>query len=423
MGNSNKNGGHYPRTSLVLLTSAVAALLVLSLSDSASPATAQRVERNEKVQPNQDAKSYATSYGVSVGEALRRLKLQNGPVGNRASELEAKLMVKEPDTFAGLYVQHEPRFRFVVLVTRGGEEKIRPYIEDFSLTSLVEVRAAKITLARLESAQAKAVRATEEADVAAESFVDVIDNSVKLRVTDRERLGIALGKTQGMGRETSGVSVPEHVEVVEVDELLKPTGRIFGGALLRHNRYYWCTSGFSVRHRDGRRGITTAGHCVPNPRRGDYRQLYFRGNKVFLQGYGRYYGPYDVQWHTTPGLRDIPYFWDGYRYRPVRYTKARGYQKINDYVCKYGRSAGYGCGRIKGKTFNRVSSPNTSSTFIYVRRARGTSCLIKVGDSGGPWFNYHTALGIQSAGNCNEAAYMAINYVHRLGLNVIKKRG
>ena len=38
-------------------------------------------------------------------------------------------MTNEKDTFAGLWIQHQPEHRFVVLVTHDGEETIRPYIE------------------------------------------------------------------------------------------------------------------------------------------------------------------------------------------------------------------------------------------------------------------------------------------------------
>ena len=347
---------------------------------------------------------YAADQGVSLREAVRRLKLQNGPVGDSASRLEAKLTKSERKTFAGLYIQHKPNYRVIVLLTKGARETVRPYIDNPSLARLVEVRPAEVTLAELNTAQVEANRVTDVQNIPSESFVDVMNNNVKLRVAKQGRLGTTLRE--------SGIRLPEHVKVVGVNEFLKPTARreVLGGLRIYPPNNRYCTTAFSVVHRDGRPGIITAGHCSNN--------MYVRGVRVPLQGSGRHYGPYDVQWHTTPGLTDRNYFWDG-RYRhPVRSVKGRNRQKLNDHVCKYGRRTGYGCGYIRSKTFSRVTARNATRTWIYVRRARGTRTLTLGGDSGGPWFTRNTALGVQSGGNANEAAYMAINYVQDLGLRV-----
>ena len=70
-----------------------------------------------------DAQQYAEEMGVDVEEAMRRLALQD-PIG----ELNATLAARESDTFGGLWVEHQPEYKVVVLFTRNGEETLRPLV-------------------------------------------------------------------------------------------------------------------------------------------------------------------------------------------------------------------------------------------------------------------------------------------------------
>ena len=64
-----------------------------------------------------DARSYAADYGVSLEEAVRHLRSQ---VGASLGGLETRLTEKERDTFAGLWIEHQPEHRYVVLFAGGG---------------------------------------------------------------------------------------------------------------------------------------------------------------------------------------------------------------------------------------------------------------------------------------------------------------
>ncbi len=79
--------------------------------------------------------------------SVRRLQLQES-VGKLGAELEAN----ERDTFAGLWIEHEPEYRVVAAFTRDGEETIRPYVEG----GLLEDSEASATLAELQEAQERA---------------------------------------------------------------------------------------------------------------------------------------------------------------------------------------------------------------------------------------------------------------------------
>lgn len=362
------------------------------------------------------------------------MEIQDGPVGERIGVLEAELTEHEPGTFAGLHYQHEPEYRVVVRFTEGGEETVQPYIEtDQQLANLVNVRdRASATLAELESDQAEANRVVQEASIPAESYTDVSENRVVVRVTDAESLNTA---TASPGARSAAAQLPDEVEVVEVEKLLQPTANIYGGLRVTYGPSNlpsdagYCTTGFSVRNADGRSGVLTAGHCPPSPGRNDFRPMYHSGTRLPLVGTGQRHGPYDVQWHTTPGFVPRAWFRTGFEGGGVRtlyYTKHRLTQHEEEVVCNYGVRTGYGCGKIVTTSMNparidgTVDSP--SPTFVLVRKTYEASGgpFIAVGDSGGPWFINNTAYGIQSVGDYDEGAYMAINYIYNLRLVTLK---
>ncbi len=60
-------------------------------------------------------------------------------------------------TIAGLWVEHNPKFKIVVQFTRNGEETIKPYMKQHAkLADIVEVRTANVSLANLQRDQADA---------------------------------------------------------------------------------------------------------------------------------------------------------------------------------------------------------------------------------------------------------------------------
>ncbi|HIE56888.1 MAG TPA: hypothetical protein EYP88_01465 [Anaerolineales bacterium] len=80
----------------------------------------------------QDAKMYTSRFGVDLDEAIRRLKLQS-----EIGDLNAELAAKEQDTFAGLWIQHQPEYRVIVRFTRNGGVTTQPYIENGPLADII----------------------------------------------------------------------------------------------------------------------------------------------------------------------------------------------------------------------------------------------------------------------------------------------
>jgi uncharacterized iron-regulated membrane protein len=61
-----------------------------------------------------DAEAYADAQGVSLDEAIRRLRQQD-PIG----ELNAVLRERESDVFGSLWIQHQPEHKVIVLCFAG----------------------------------------------------------------------------------------------------------------------------------------------------------------------------------------------------------------------------------------------------------------------------------------------------------------
>ena len=198
-----------------------------------------------------------------------------------------------------------------------------------------------------------------------------------------------------------------------------------------------CSAGYSVFDGNGLYGITTAGHC-------NNRQFYDGSNPaVPLELAAEWWtGAFDVQWHVPkysnsgllfkPWARDNQPTSQGTAYYREMYSPVnRQEQAIGTVVCKHGYASSFTCGKIISKTFNTAKPPynsdeNNSPTFIRVDKV-GPYNVARGGDSGGPVYEGHAALGLIKGawgnGNCTpdfcgDMIYMAINYVTDKGLRI-----
>lgn len=331
-----------------------------------------------------DAQVYATEYGVSFDEAEYRLKLQDA-----IGELNAELSKEERNTFAGLWLQHTPEFRLVVQFTHDGEKIIQPYIQGKPFADIVEVRMVNTTFAELQISQNAAWIAVQKLGIPMDYDINIPKNRVELYVIDPANFSSSLQKTN--------IQLPDHIEIIRVDGLSREATNIYAGLALSS-----CTSGFSVKNSSGTKGITTAGHCSNS-------QSYNGVNLPFQGGYLG--GAYDVQWHTAPGFTVRNLAWDGTWNRYIYGEQHRNNQYMGQYVCKFGKTTGGGCGNITSSVFNGT----------YIRVHSNSVDLGDLGDSGGPWFSGNTAYGLFTGDiePGNDAYYMAINYIDILGLDVL----
>ena len=156
-----------------------------------------------------DAQYYARDFGVSVEEAVCRMALQD-----EVGPLEPALRSGEPDTYAGLWIHHEPDFGVTVLFTENPEATLAPYVVDHPLRVIIKARKAKVSLRYLEQAQNRAHALASATGIPVESSINVPENRVELYVIDVKGLTRALRE--------AGSRLPDHVKIVKVDQHSSP---------------------------------------------------------------------------------------------------------------------------------------------------------------------------------------------------------
>lgn len=359
-------------------------------------------ELSEEAPLSNDAAIYASRFGVTINDGIRRLALQI-PIG----KMDGKLTENEVETFAGLWIEHEPEFKVVALFTKNGEETIKSYLSP-EFSDIIEVRSADTSLAELVKIQEETTLSVEKLGLHVESEVNVYENRVKIYVLNREKLDSAI--------QDKVVVLPEKVDIETIETPSTKDTTIRGGEKLTWGTSF-CTTGFGVVDGGGTRGITTAEHCS------DY-QLYNGVSLTYI--YGTIGQNYDIQWHTVPAgysiTNQIQY--DVGQYRQITSTQSRNDQAIGTIVYKFGVTTNQTVGQIESKTFD--PGYGYSGTFIHVDNIYVGQPLSKGGDSGGPWFVNNTAYGshVGSLGPSEdelfEAYYMAVNYIpNGAGVNVL----
>jgi hypothetical protein len=132
-------------------------------------------------------------------------------------------------------------------------------------------------------------------------------------------------------------------------------------------------------------GFVTAGHC-DNAR--DYLEPEVGGVQYDAPWQATHRGQWgDFQWHTTSHAEYAEFYSSSTGIRPVQ-----GYDgviSVGEYVCKHGRTSGYGCSYIY-----RVDISATVSGYNYDRLVAVEDYITDSGDSGGPWFLVYNAVGV-----------------------------
>lgn len=373
-----------------------AALLALGLIF-AGGLRAQPAERGRS-----DAATYAAAFGVPLEEARRRLALQPA-----AGRLDTKLRVVAGEIFAGLWLEHEPRFVAQVRFTDPvrGEEILRRLAGDLDLE--FAVGGAGASQARLEALQREILRRLREPGpgaVAADVDLDLPRNRVEIFAAAPAEAARALDRLAAADR---GL-----LQLVPVAALAQPAaasapGPLAGPALgsLRGGRALSsCTTGFPARDAAGRLGVLSAGHCPEFQVYRDYGEVLPWAGALFTGGR-------DVAFYqTSPALAVGNELDAGLGPRRVLRTRGRDEQPVGALVCRHGMTTAYRCGRIVSKRLCPAYVPACAPTFVRVGSLDGQP-LSSFGDSGGPWFLESEAYGIHSGhfGSNPDAVYMAID--------------
>lgn len=223
-----------------------------------------------------DVDSYAQELGKNPAQAEGRLGLQAA-----AGDLDANLTSKAGDVFAGLWIEHEPHFHVIVLLTDPSRD-ISAYVGSTGLTGLVEVRGAAYSLKDLEADAAAILQSAGPGTRPFDLNIDVFGNEIIIETTSQSAFDAFL--------DDRDVELPETARIEVVGKLAEPSANIFGGMGLSS-----CTSGFSIeKNSTGTQGIVTAAHCADSQS--------YSGTSLPFQAPETFSGSNDEQWHTTPGF-------------------------------------------------------------------------------------------------------------------------
>ena len=383
--------------------SAMRWLLVPSLLLAAAKAAAQPVQTQSEARA-EDAVQYAAQFGVTPGEALRRLRAQQASVA--ATDAIAR---EFSDRLAGISIEHLPEYRIVVLLTGGQPVADR---------SAAGVPIIFRTGAKATHAEAVATMRRHLIDLRADlpnargAGYDQRTGEVVLLVTraDADRFGIEAIRARA--EQVGGVPVRIVINELNESNMSVDGGGRVEGVNLMTNRRNLCTTAFVVANGEAN-AITTAAHCPDNLTYVDRD-----GSSVDLPMIGSWGAAYqDVQINGSPNSPE-PLFYSnrgtGTLRRLVSWRNAQS-TRAGDFVCHYGESSGYSCATVELTDYappGDLCGGPCSPTWITVR---GPSCI--PGDSGGPVFSGAIAFGIAkgvnrtAAGQCLFYYYMSTDYL------------
>lgn len=294
--------------------------------------------------------------------------------------------------FAGMYVNHEPKYEVVARFTKNGNQLLDECTDNAHYTAL----GANASLNALNDA-ADAVNATLDGSYFDYGLnVDLEKNKVFVEVEkDNFKLAKSLLKSNV---DNSIVKIKIGSSFRQESYATLVAGLNIGG----------CTSGFNVANAVGLRGMSTAAHCP------DYVGL--RGQLLFQQNT-------DLQWHSNAG--DV---YPARMFNPfnggstsVKGTQYSGSLVVNSVVvCKLGPMTGETCGLYKG--FQGVTTEDGSGVFPTIDS--GSGVMGAKGDSGGPVYHVNSAgliaFGAVSSGDFGSTLrYTPLEGYDRLGLRIL----
>lgn len=392
----------------------------------------------------QDAGEYARQVGVPIAEAIRRLHAQEETV-----PLTDRLQADYGDRLAGLYIEHQPVYRIVVLLTgtepvpdqsvmaggmtvpivfrtsgRASRTRLLSAINTHQAairaalpkppgmgvdprtgTLLIEVDRGDIGLEGID-----ALRTRLEAIAGAPVRIVVLGgHDVNLQVAaPAQPSNTGPGNTGPIGGApvVSGTAAPGPVETRPVEG-----GALTVGTYAGDPKHYACTTGFVVT--DGARtGVVTAAHCADTI---DYITPDHRKTPLpFVGQWG--WGYQDVQLHLASRAQPLFYADTAMSVsRPVTGARSRTSTRAGDFVCHRGERTGYSCSFVQLVDFAPAGDLCGGACLPTWVAVAGPTC--KGGDSGAPVFIGTTALGLVKAANYREDGtcifytYMSVDYL------------
>jgi len=191
---------------------------------------------------NPFAISYAQMHKVSVREATVRLEQME-----EAGLLGHKLEIEQPETFAGLYIEHEPKFRVVVQFTKDPKQTLARYTRD----PLYVAQVAPRSLELLESTQDELGEQLMKSGADFTTDIDIKKSEINVHVANPLAVSAKVSSLS-----TAAGFIKFRGSTAQIT----PTAGISGGTKLEGTTQN-CTAGFNVVNTGLLLGVVTAGHC------------------------------------------------------------------------------------------------------------------------------------------------------------------
>ncbi|MEG8025159.1 hypothetical protein QP162_13360 [Sphingomonas aurantiaca] len=263
----------------------------------------------------QDAGEYARAFGVTLDEAMHRLRAQADSVA-----VTDRLRETYRDRWAGIVIEHRPSYRIVILLT--GTD---PVADQSIVAGGIDVPIVFRTGAAMNRTGMLAVIATHQAQIRAALphppglGIDPRTGALVVMISGRDAERDRGGAVQAQIAAMTGVPVqieaidqttsdlrpsPQTISSDAALAAIAPTPTVEGGARVVgtvDGKRYACTTGFVVT--DGSRsGIATAAHCPDTLTYVDSRQ-----GSVPLEFVGQWgWGYQDVQINTVATAAPLP---------------------------------------------------------------------------------------------------------------------
>ena len=377
------------------------AFLMLALSAAA----------NAQVQPGQtqeqalaeDAEQYAAQFGVTPGEALRRLKAQQA-----SAEATEGIAREFASRLAGISIEHAPAYRIVVLLT--GSEPV-PDRTSAGVPSIFRTGAKATHAEGIAALRRHLIDLRNDLPNARGAGYDQRTGQVVLLVTPTDASRLGVDAIRARAEQVSGVPVRVVVNDLNESNMSVDGGGRVEGLNLQTRRRNLCTTAFVVTNGETS-AITTAAHCPD-----ELTYVDRDGTTVPLPMIGSWGAAYrDVQINGSPNSPD-PLFYSnrgaGTLRRLVSWRNVAN-TRAGDFVCHYGESSGYSCSVVELTDYappGDLCGGPCSPTWVTVR---GPTCV--PGDSGGPVFSGGVAFGIAKGINrrddrCEFYYYMSTDYL------------
>jgi hypothetical protein len=311
-----------------------------------------------------------------MGEAARRL-----PIMQEAGRVNVKLKEKHPNQFAGLYIEHTPKFRIVVKMTGAGQGLLKGITDD----PLYEVVKADRPVKQSMQLQDRMLNVLNQAGIRSEIDIDIRSERILVQVLDA-----------ASARTTLADFIAKHpyVDVVQVPELMTNTATTYGGKDIKYSPLdagHICTTGFPAIV-GGVSGHVTTAHCSTTPT----GYMYVQDNKYTIAAY-------KYENSTTQGL-DMMFLSRAGDTVPneiyvtstarIAITSAAPSNPAGNPVCVFGLTTKKKiCGSI---TQEYAGTSDNNKVIGYFGKAASTGGVTfgQQGDSGGPVYSGNMAVGL-----------------------------